>query len=59
MRPALITVHCLIPTATMEAVQMVMVLSSASVAQDILETFVMLRLMSVTQLDARMEHVKI
>ena len=54
----LITVHCLIPTVTMEAVWMELVLSPVSVSQDSLETSVILTLMNVKQPDARMEHVK-
>ena len=42
----LITVHFLVPTATMETVWMVLVPLLVSVTQDSLETFAMLRLMN-------------
>ena len=48
----LITVLCLLPTVTMEAVWMILVPSPVSVTQDSLETFVTLMSMNVKQLDA-------
>ena len=42
VRLSLITVLCLLPTVTMEAVWMILVPSSVSVTQDSLETFVTL-----------------
>ena len=59
VRLPLITVHCSLPTVTMEAVWMVLVPSSVSVIQDSQEISVMLRLMNVKQLYARMDSVKI
>ena len=46
MRLPLTTVHCPVPTVTMETVWMDLVPSFVSVTQDSLETFAILRLMN-------------
>ena len=59
MKLSLIIVHCLLPTATMELVWMVMERSPVNVIQDSQETSVTRISMSVKQLDVRIANVKI
>ena len=59
VRLLLTTVHCSLPTATMEAVLMVLESSPENVMLDSQENSVIRLSMNVKQLDARMENVKI